>query len=658
MKLERIWVRKYGPLRQELAFHDGVTVVEGPNESGKSLLVEALTKYCVDVAPPGCRIDGPPEGHLEVTVGDGTTHTLGNGTGLPAFLEDHYNQELAPRELFNIFIIRNGDLGFHEDEAFYSGITDRLTGRRVADIQTVRAALLEAGRLTEARREVSSANRHDSAGEHLETARSLLEDVEAYIDTVEGEGLDGMEARYLEARAHVQELEERQERLGIAEQHAKRRQRYERLSEDLRTIEMHREALADLPDADTLEALDRRLRELSEREGEREAFAARRARHDRYARWALVAGGVALAGGLVAGNPLLGGLAALPLLGVAVYAWYRANRLGARIGERDVRVQRILSDARAAGLTVDDREDVRARIAEVEARRQELQQELRGKQAVLVRELELPDETLEEVLDVAAAALDSLAQEIDEDLAASYDREEAERVANELGRVRQERDELEQAIEDHHARLEAFRDRARRIDFASFTDEPLALELENLDALRRLRDRLAELIEAIERDAAAARTAIDIFEDMRDEEQRETAELFEEGSRASAIFRRITDGRYERISYDTEENELIVAQPRGETFRPAELSEGTRDQLYFAIRVALGEELLTGEPGFFVMDDAFLTADPNRLELLAAVTETLAAEGWQIIYLTAKPDAVETISACTPNEPLSLPPLE
>lgn len=57
------------------------------------------------------------------------------------------------------------------------------------------------------------------------------------------------------------------------------------------------------------------------------------------------------------------------------------------------------------------------------------------------------------------------------------------------------------------------------------------------------------------------------------------------------------------------------------------------------------------------MDDAFLTADPERLRRQAEVLSELAETGWQTIYLTAERDARQIIhdvtgAAVTELEPL------
>lgn len=75
------------------------------------------------------------------------------------------------------------------------------------------------------------------------------------------------------------------------------------------------------------------------------------------------------------------------------------------------------------------------------------------------------------------------------------------------------------------------------------------------------------------------------------------------------------------------EPRLEVEKSTGESFTPDKLSDGTRDQLYLSIRVALGEKILEGNTGFFVMDDAFLTSDSSRLETQVDVVEKLAEQG-------------------------------
>ena len=66
------------------------------------------------------------------------------------------------------------------------------------------------------------------------------------------------------------------------------------------------------------------------------------------------------------------------------------------------------------------------------------------------------------------------------------------------------------------------------------------------------------------------------------------------------------------------------------------LSGGAYDQLYLSIRIALGSKLLRDGKGFFIMDDPFVKADPERIRKQISILKEIAATGWQIIYFSAK----------------------
>ncbi len=63
--------------------------------------------------------------------------------------------------------------------------------------------------------------------------------------------------------------------------------------------------------------------------------------------------------------------------------------------------------------------------------------------------------------------------------------------------------------------------------------------------------------------------------------------------------------------------------------------------MYRSIRLALGEKLMKGEKGFFIMDDPFIKADMARLKRQIDILTKISDMGWQIIYFSAK-DEVKT----------------
>jgi len=86
--------------------------------------------------------------------------------------------------------------------------------------------------------------------------------------------------------------------------------------------------------------------------------------------------------------------------------------------------------------------------------------------------------------------------------------------------------------------------------------------------------------------------------------------------RAGQLFSSLTEGRYDRLGVDEAESGklvLVALRPDG-TECPAErLSEGTRDQLYLALRLAAIEGFVTGnEPLPFIADDLLVNFDDRR----------------------------------------------
>jgi len=112
----------------------------------------------------------------------------------------------------------------------------------------------------------------------------------------------------------------------------------------------------------------------------------------------------------------------------------------------------------------------------------------------------------------------------------------------------------------------------------------------------------------------------------------------------SRYFKEITSGLYEEVLLDQETRKIQVARKDGKTLCAEDtLSGGTYDQLYLSIRMALGEKLLRGKKGFFMMDDPLIRADPNRLQKQLDLLENICDSGWQIIYFTAKGEIKDSL---------------
>jgi chromosome segregation protein len=106
--------------------------------------------------------------------------------------------------------------------------------------------------------------------------------------------------------------------------------------------------------------------------------------------------------------------------------------------------------------------------------------------------------------------------------------------------------------------------------------------------------------------------------------------------RASTVFAELTLGDFVKLGVDYEKDTpaLYAKRRGGPVVEVAGLSEGTRDQLYLALRIAALELHLVGAPPLpFVADDLFVNFDDARAEAGLRVLRALSAHT-QVIFLT------------------------
>ncbi|MFT4947373.1 MAG: exonuclease SbcC, partial [Natronomonas sp.] len=255
---------------------------------------------------------------------------------------------------------------------------------------------------------------------------------------------------------------------------------------------------------------------------------------------------------------------------------------------------------------------------------------------------------------LAAMVADLDADAVDPD---EYDEERLGELRERESELEDRKAELETTLEAHESKIQEFRNRARDLRSEPFRDEPLTLTAETIDGLEQLQADLDALTDRITRDAEISRIGLQIFDEIHNEEEEKITDLFDTNGRASDVFATLTDDRYTDVTYDTHTQQLHVETHDGTVHTPDELSHGTRDQLHFATRISLAEQLLGTEPGFLVLDDAFLPADPTRLDHGFEILQDLAANDWQIIYLTAKQEIGESVVEERDLERIDLEPL-
>lgn len=124
---------------------------------------------------------------------------------------------------------------------------------------------------------------------------------------------------------------------------------------------------------------------------------------------------------------------------------------------------------------------------------------------------------------------------------------------------------------------------------------------------------------------------------------------------ASSYLHRISSGRYHKIWAPLGEDFLCVDDEYGRTFRVEQLSGGTREQLFLALRFALVREFAKrGIELPVVMDDVFVNFDEERTDAATDCLIEIASEGQQVLFFTCHQHLAELFQK-KQVEPLFLP---
>ena len=151
------------------------------------------------------------------------------------------------------------------------------------------------------------------------------------------------------------------------------------------------------------------------------------------------------------------------------------------------------------------------------------------------------------------------------------------------------------------------------------------------DALEKELDAVCRRIRALEQTNAALERALNALTDARQELQRRFAPRITRG--AQALFTQLTGDRYDR--FVLAEDLSIQAAARDEDVLHSQQyrSDGTVDQLYLALRLAVARELIPTAP--LVLDDALVRFDDDRLATALEILKQEAVEK-QVILFTSQ----------------------
>lgn len=179
------------------------------------------------------------------------------------------------------------------------------------------------------------------------------------------------------------------------------------------------------------------------------------------------------------------------------------------------------------------------------------------------------------------------------------------------------------------------RETQRHLDEARLESVALAGHIDvNLaelaDGVRESRQKIGEL--DLEREAL--KFAIDTLEAcVTDFQELDLEDLEEEVSR---IFREITGERYGKVELTTTLDPKVRFSEGSELVDPRDLSQGARDQLYFAMRVALGKHLSEDIRLPLLLDDPFVNFDRERRDLAKGILDALPDH--QVVLMTCHDD--------------------
>ena len=108
---------------------------------------------------------------------------------------------------------------------------------------------------------------------------------------------------------------------------------------------------------------------------------------------------------------------------------------------------------------------------------------------------------------------------------------------------------------------------------------------------------------------------------------------------------KITNGAYKDIDFLVKGNEIVLnlINKDGVSYEFSKLSTGMRNQLYFAVRLALARERFGDKKGVFILDDAFITFDEGRRKSSLELLKEYASAGWQIVYASVDEKGMERL---------------
>ncbi len=219
MNIREIVVNHYGPLRDvELKLKQGLQIIFGPNESGKTLLIDAALKMMLGASLKDFehidRVPGLPTGRMVMQwqnkelVLDGNT-TLSSET------------DMDPGHLRNIFVVRNKDVQIAREVDYFRRLNDQLTGVETLRLERMRTLVQQAGKLTNpsSNARISNTQGDNKLAGRVDEAKQLADEIKQYSEMAREQQLDMLELDLEQQKKELTDTEQAMDRQREAQQH-------------------------------------------------------------------------------------------------------------------------------------------------------------------------------------------------------------------------------------------------------------------------------------------------------------------------------------------------------------------------------------------------------------------------------------------------------
>ncbi len=221
MKIAEFEIRDYGPLPNiGVVKLDDFNLFYGKNESGKTLIIDALIRMLIDLPRASYdainRVQENPIGYIDIIKDNGERETLKRDKKLTKILE------ISPSEFYNVFIIRDSDLSIHNEKEFYDNITDRLLGLRIKDINKIDQELLNIGQLTPTGNYKNT--KPEKLDDRIKNARVCIKDVDNLQINIKENNFESLEEELVRIKRKIDIIDNEIKNL----ESARNREKYEK----------------------------------------------------------------------------------------------------------------------------------------------------------------------------------------------------------------------------------------------------------------------------------------------------------------------------------------------------------------------------------------------------------------------------------------------